>query len=63
MSMVFSSPGLLLVEPKNLNLARCIICQNNDSRGSKKFTSTDNWRGNLIEYSNTLQDNLIRGED
>ena len=41
---------------KNLNLKRSIISQNiNDNRGSKNFTSTDNERRNLIEYSNTLQ--------
>ena len=45
MSMEFSSPGLVLVKSKKLNLERCIIRQNiNDSRGSKKLTSTDNGR-------------------
>ena len=64
MSMEFSSPGLLLVKSKKLNLGRCIIRQNiNDSRGSKKLTSTDNGRRNVIKYSNTLQDNLLRGID
>ena len=64
MSMEFSSPGLLLVKSKKLNLERCVICQNtNDSRGSKKLTSTDNGRRNLIKYSNTLQDYLWRGAD
>ena len=57
MSMVFSSPKLLLVKSKNLNMAQCIICRNiNDCRRSKKFTSTDNGRRNMMEYSNTLQD-------
>ena len=47
-----------------MNLEKYIICQNIDvSRGSKKVTSTDNERRHLIEYSNTLQDNLLRGVD
>ena len=59
--MEFSSLVLILVKSKNLNLERCIIFQNiNDDRGIKKLTSTDNGRTNLIEYSNTLQDNLLR---
>ena len=62
--MEFSSLVLILVKSKNLNLERCIICQNiNDDRGIKKLTSTDNGRTNLIEYSNTLQDNLLRSID
>ena len=62
--MEFSSPGLLLVKLKNLDFERCIICQNiNDGRGSKKLTSTDNGKRNLIEYSNTLPDNILRGID
>ena len=62
--MEFLYPALLLVKLKNLNLQRCIICQNvNDSRGSKKLASTDNGRRNLIEYSNILQDNLLRSAD
>ena len=53
-SMDFSSPGLLLVKSKNLNLERYIFCQNiNDSRRSNKLTNTDSGRRNLIEYSNT----------
>ena len=52
--MDFSSPGLLLVKSKNLNLERYIFCQNiNGSRRSNKLTNTDNGRRNLIEYSNT----------
>ena len=40
------------------------MCQNiNDSRGSKKLASTDNGRRNLKEYSNRLQDNILRGID
>ena len=62
--MEFSSLVLILVKSKNLNLERCIICQNiNDDRGIKKLTSTDNGRTNLIEYSNTLQGNLLRSID
>ena len=62
--MEFSSLVVILVKSKNLNLERCIICQNiNDDRGIKKLTSTDNGRTNLIEYSNTLQDNLLRSID
>ena len=64
MSMEFSSPWLLLVKSKCLNLERRIICQNiNDGRESKKLTSTDNGRRNLIECSNTLQNNLLYGID
>ena len=49
-----------LANSKKLNLERCIICQNiNSIRGSKKLTSTDNGRRNVINYSNTLQDNLL----
>ena len=62
--MEVSSPGLLLAKWKKLNLEGCIICQNIcDSRGSKKLTSADNRRRNLMEYSNTLQDNLLHGTD
>ena len=51
MSMEFSSPWLPLVTSKYLNLERCIICRNlNAGRGSKKLTSTNNGRRNLIEY-------------
>ena len=62
--MEFSSPGLILGKSENLDLERWIISQNiNDGRGIKNLTSIVNGRRNLIEYSNTLPDNLLRDID
>ena len=67
--MEVSFPGLLLVKSKCLNLEKCLICWsiNNDRKikkskkhQSKKLSSTDNGRRNLIlKYSHTLQDNFL----